>query len=50
MKKFDEQDLTEYDDRDGKPVFIARDGKVYDVSASKLWKGSRQRPSGKNEL
>jgi predicted heme/steroid binding protein/uncharacterized membrane protein len=39
MKEFDQQTLAEFNGRDGKPLYIARDGKVYDVSASKLWKG-----------
>ena len=40
MQKFDPQTLAEFDGRQSdKPVYIARDGKVYDVSASKLWKG-----------
>ena len=39
MKEFDEQSLTEFDGRqDGGPIYIAREGKVYDVTASKLWK------------
>lgn len=40
MKEFDLEELAYYDGREpGKPVYVARDGKVYDVSASKLWKG-----------
>jgi len=40
MEEFDPQTLSAYDGReDGKPVYVAREGKVYDVSASKLWKG-----------
>lgn len=38
MKEFDPQTLAEFDGRDsGKPVYVARDSKVYDVSGSKLW-------------
>jgi predicted heme/steroid binding protein/uncharacterized membrane protein len=39
MQKFDQQTLAEFDgsNEDGK-VYIARDGKVFDVSGSKLWK------------
>jgi len=36
-KEFDQKALTEYDGRDGAPVYIARDGAVYDVSESLLW-------------
>jgi len=39
MKEFDPQTLAEFDGRDSsKPVYVARAGKVYDVSGSKLWK------------
>jgi predicted heme/steroid binding protein/uncharacterized membrane protein len=39
MKEFDQQSLTEFDgSKDDAPVYIAREGKVYDVTASKLWK------------
>lgn len=37
--KFDEKALAENNGKEGRPVYIARDGKVYDVSESKLWKG-----------
>ena len=40
MKEFDPEELTAFDGQEaGKPVYVARDGKVFDVSASKLWKG-----------
>jgi len=40
MKEFNLEELANFDGREpGKPVYMARDGKVYDVSASKLWKG-----------
>ena len=38
MKRFTEEELTEYNGKNGKPVYIAHEGKVYDVSESKLWK------------
>jgi predicted heme/steroid binding protein/uncharacterized membrane protein len=38
MKEFDQQTLAEFDGSKGEgPVYIARDGKVFDVTASKLW-------------
>lgn len=37
-KEFNRESLAEFDGRDGNPSYIARDGAVYDVSASKLWK------------
>jgi predicted heme/steroid binding protein/uncharacterized membrane protein len=39
MKKFSPQELAEFKGEDGKPIYIAHGGKVYDVSGSKLWKG-----------
>ncbi len=39
MKAFRRDELKEYDGKDGRPGYIAYEGKVYDVSASKLWSG-----------
>lgn len=39
MKTFDLKSLAEFNGKDGKPVYIAYQGKVYDVSGSKMWKG-----------
>ncbi len=39
MKRFTEEDLAAYDGRDGRPVYVAYDGIVYDVSTSFLWRG-----------
>ncbi len=40
MKEFDPETLATFNgDKPDQPVYVARDGKVYDVSASKLWKG-----------
>ena len=39
MKEFDSKSLAQGDGRVGGPVLIAHEGKVYDVSGSKLWKG-----------
>lgn len=38
MKEFNLQELHEYNGEDGKPIYIAHQGKVYDVSNSKLWR------------
>lgn len=38
MKEFDLEALENYNGSNGEPVYIAHRGKVYDVSASKLWK------------
>lgn len=39
MKEFDPEALSTFNGQEeGKPIYVARDGKVYDVSASKLWK------------
>lgn len=40
MQEFDPETLAQFDGREGgKPVYVAHEGKVYDVSASKLWRG-----------
>jgi predicted heme/steroid binding protein/uncharacterized membrane protein len=39
MKAIDSRELSEGNGQDGKPVYIAHQGKVFDVSESKLWKG-----------
>lgn len=41
MREFTLQELAEFDGQDGKPVYVAFGGTVYDVSESDLWnKGS----------
>jgi len=43
MKKFNREELAKYNGKNGMPVYIAFNGKVYDVSESFLWKnGSHQ--------
>ena len=37
LKKFTLNELKKYDGREGRPVYIAYNGKVYDVSESFLW-------------
>ena len=39
MKEFDVASLAECNGQDEKPVYIAHHGRVFDVSASKLWSG-----------
>jgi predicted heme/steroid binding protein/uncharacterized membrane protein len=38
MKEFTPEELAQYNGENGQPVYIAHEGKVYDVSASKMWK------------
>ena len=38
MKEFTAKELALHNGKDGKPAYVAYDGKVYDVSASFLWK------------
>ncbi|MCL4473228.1 MAG: cytochrome B5 [Actinobacteria bacterium] len=43
MKKFTITELHDFNGQAGKPVYVAYNGKVYDVSASFLWeKGDHQ--------
>ena len=36
-KKFTVKELEEYNGKDGKPAYVAYEGKVYDLSQSSLW-------------
>ena len=38
MQEFDIAELQNYDGNDGRPVYVAYKGKVYDISDSKLWR------------
>ncbi len=38
MREFTEDELAQYDGKDGAPAFIAYNGKVYDVSNSFHWR------------
>ena len=38
MKEFDSAELAQFNGEDGRPIYIAHAGKVYDVSESKLWR------------
>jgi predicted heme/steroid binding protein/uncharacterized membrane protein len=51
MKEISTEELVTFDGKDGHPVYIAFEGKVYDVSKSPLWsKGlhMNRHPSGKD--
>jgi len=51
MREFDLESLKEYNGKDGKPVYVAHQGKVYDVSGSRFWKTGihmKRHPSGKD--
>jgi predicted heme/steroid binding protein len=41
MKKISKAELARCDGREGRPAYIAYQGKVYDVAGSFLWKGGR---------
>jgi len=38
MKVFTEEELLRYDGREGRPAYVAVEGKVYDVTGSFLWR------------
>lgn len=37
MKDFTLDELAQYDGRDGRPAYVAYEGKVYDVTESAMW-------------
>jgi predicted heme/steroid binding protein/uncharacterized membrane protein len=39
MKEFRLEELAAFDGKDGRPIYVAHQGKVYDLSNSQLWKG-----------
>jgi predicted heme/steroid binding protein len=41
MKELTAKELAQYNGENGKPAYVAYDGKVYDVSASFLWKDGK---------
>jgi predicted heme/steroid binding protein/uncharacterized membrane protein len=41
VKKFDLDELKNFDGKEGKPAYIGYSGKVYEVTPSKLWKNGR---------
>jgi predicted heme/steroid binding protein/uncharacterized membrane protein len=38
MKEFDAESLSQFNGKDGQPLYIAHKGRVFDVSGSKLWR------------
>ena len=38
MNTFDPESLSQYNGKEGRPVFVAHKGRIIDVSASKFWK------------
>jgi predicted heme/steroid binding protein/uncharacterized membrane protein len=39
VKEFDRKELSAFNGQDGRPVYVAHGGRVFDVSESKMWKG-----------
>jgi predicted heme/steroid binding protein/uncharacterized membrane protein len=51
MREFNKESLAEFNGKDGKPVYVAHKGKVFDVSTSRFWKTGahmKRHPSGKD--
>ncbi len=38
MKEFDPEAIVSFDGKEGRPVYVVYEGRVFDVSGSKLWK------------
>ena len=41
MQEFDAAELQKYDGNEGRPIYVAYKGKVYDISNSKLWRNGQ---------
>lgn len=41
MHNFSEEELANYNGKDGAPAYVAYAGKVYDVSGSFVWRNGR---------
>lgn len=41
MRIFTQDELHQYDGKEGRPAYVAFQGKVYDVSASFLWRSGK---------
>jgi len=41
MKRFSKEELARYNGKNGAPAYVAYKGKVYDVSASFIWRNGR---------
>ncbi len=41
MKTFTPEELATFNGQDGRPTYIAHNGKVYDVTESRMWRGGR---------
>ena len=39
MKEFDQEELSTFDGKEGRPAYVAHQGRIVNVSNSKLWKG-----------
>ena len=47
LKKYSLEELKQYEGQEGKPVYIAFNGKVYDVSSSGSWSGGAHKAAHK---
>lgn len=41
MKKFTKDELSRYNGKDGKPIYLALNGKVCDLTKAFLWQGGK---------
>ncbi|HTZ50111.1 MAG TPA: cytochrome b5 domain-containing protein, partial [Spirochaetia bacterium] len=39
QRRFSLEELRTFNGQDGRPIYIAYNGRVFDVSASKMWRG-----------
>jgi predicted heme/steroid binding protein/uncharacterized membrane protein len=41
MDRMDREKLSQYDGAEGKPAYVAHEGRIYDVTVSKLWRNGQ---------
>ncbi len=51
LKKFTAEDLSRFTGENGSPIYVAYDGRVFDVTASRFWRGGthmKRHPAGRD--
>lgn len=51
LRKFTAEDLSRFNGENGSPIYIAYDGRIFDVTASRFWRGGthlKRHPAGRD--